>query len=84
MPIKLKSLTDHQTSLVLHLISHTETWPLVDYTSPVMSAVSEELLWLLLKYKLVFFQNQASVSTTVYQYIQNEHYWTQPGSTFWT
>ena len=40
MSIKLTSLNDHQTSLVLHLISHTETWPLVDYTSPVMSAVS--------------------------------------------
>ena len=38
--IKIQSLTDLQTSLVLHLMSLTLTWPLVDYTSPVMSAIS--------------------------------------------
>ena len=40
MSIKVKSLTDLQTSLVSHLKSLTLTWPLVDYTSPVMSSIS--------------------------------------------
>ena len=37
MPLNLKILTDHQTS-VLHLMFLTSSWPLVDCTSPVMSA----------------------------------------------